>query len=226
MIDSNEKKRRRNKLRAKEGGICRDLHVLKRSDCEPCFGVAVTNASSRGTSTDPKSAFEIKTRKLPLSGTRRAHELFAVVEHLDQLWQLGLSALALRRKDGSVELASRLESLARREQFGNMRRRRKRPGRRRTRGFGHVKGKQRHSTFELRQQVGMLFTTRCQLLGGKSQGFIDETGSNELDETLLLQVEEQQWIVVQNLLFVVAADPEREGWRTCQNSCPTVSREQ
>lgn len=161
-------------------------------------------------------------RELPLAWTRRTHELLAVAEHLDQLRQLRLSALTLRREDGSVELARRLESLAGREQLGNVRRGSQRSSGSDSCRFGHVKRQQRHGTLELRQQIRVLFAAWCEFFGSKGQRFVDETGSDELDEALLLEMEEEQRVVVQNLVQRSSRSTERG--RDCQQSCLTFSK--
>ena len=70
--------------------------------------------------------------------------------------------------------------------FRHMRRRGKRSCRGHTGSFGHVKGEKGHGTLQLREQVRMLFTTRRELFGCEGQRLVDETGTDELDQTLLL----------------------------------------
>ncbi len=45
----------------------------------------------------------------------------------------------------------------------------------------------------------MLFAARRELLGSKGERLVDQASTDELDETLLLQMEKEQRIVVQNL---------------------------
>ena len=177
--------------------VAKEVRAGSSSGSECSFSLAIASCSWYGTNT--KSALQIEMWELPLARPSRTHDLLTVFEHLDELRQLWLSALALRSQDGSIQLASRLESLTRRKQFSNMGRSGERPSSGNTCSFWHVKCEQRHRAFQLGQEIGMLFPSRRELFCCKRQRFVDETTSDELDQSLLLKVEEEEWVVVQDL---------------------------